>query len=98
MEELLLKKAQRFFLAVAAICLPAAATPSHAIRQSSTVNSYTPAQEADARQAAIRAGLTPGPVLFAQAGNFFFNATKSGQSYGLTVTPDGQVYSTTPTK
>ena len=58
----------------------------------STVNSYTPAQEANARQAAMHEGFEPGPVLFAQAGNFFFNGTKNGHSYPLTVTPQGRVY------
>jgi hypothetical protein len=61
-----------------------------------TVNSYTPAEARAAGDAATRDGYAPGPVLFAQAGDFFFNASKDGHHYGLTVTPDGKVYASTP--
>lgn len=61
-----------------------------------TVNSYTPAQEEKAEAAVKAAGYDPGKVLFAQAGNFFFNGIKDGQSYGITVTPDGRVFASTP--
>jgi hypothetical protein len=75
------------------VCAPAATAAESG---PPTVNSYTPAQAKDASQAATQAGYDPGPVLFAQAGNFFFNASKGGHSYGLTVTPDGKVYASTP--
>lgn len=92
------KKISPLFLVIMTLSLPAAAAPPPSSAPISTVNTYTSAQEAEARQAATRAGFTPGPVLFAQAGNFFFNASKDGQSYGLTVTPDGKVYASTPSK
>jgi hypothetical protein len=63
---------------------------------SQTVNSYTPAQEQKARAAAKAAGYDSGKVLFAQAGNFFFNASREGRRYALTVTPEGKVYASTP--
>jgi len=95
------KEVAIFALFMAGAPLPAIATvlnsTPNATRQVSTVNSYTPAQEAFARQAATQAGFTAGPVLFAQDGNFFFNASKDGRSYALTVTPNGQVYASTPT-
>lgn len=83
-------------IAFIGLACPAAQAASEAHDQLSTVNSYTPAQEAAARLAATRAGYSPGPVLFAQAGNFFFNSTKAGHAYTLTVTPDGKVYASTP--
>ena len=92
------KGAAIFALAMVGTVAPVAAMPSHSTPQVSTVNSYTPAQEADARHAATQAGFIPGPVLVAQAGNFFFNADKDGRSYSLTVTPDGHVYTSTSTK
>ena len=97
MEVILEKGAAIFALAVVSTVAPAAAMPSHSMPQGSTVNSYTPAQEANARNAATKAGFVPGPVLFAQAGNFFFNADKDDRSYALTVTPDGHVYASTST-
>lgn len=75
-----------------ALILVASGAVLRAADAEATVNSYTAAQEAGARQAATREGFEPGPVLFAQAGNFFFNATKNGHSYPLTVTPEGKVY------
>jgi hypothetical protein len=62
-----------------------------------TVNSYTPTQEKHAREASKSAGYDVGNVLFAQAGNFFFNGVRDGHHYGLTVTPDGKVYASAPT-
>ena len=91
------KGAAIFVLAVLGTIAPVTAMASHATPQGSTVNSYTPAQETDARNAAIKAGFIPGPILFAQAGNFFLNAEKDGRSYSLTVTPDGHVYASTST-
>lgn len=61
-------------------------------RDAGTVNSYTPAEERRARNAAIAAGYTPGEVLFVHAGDFFLNATKDGHRYELTVVPSGEVY------
>jgi hypothetical protein len=61
-----------------------------------TVNSYTPAQEKQARDAAKVAGYAAGKVLFVQAGNFFFNGSRDGHHYGLTVTPEGKVYASGP--
>ena len=87
-----------YFLVFMTVSLSVAAASPHSGGPISTVNTYTAAQEAEARKAATRAGFTPGPVLFAQAGNFFFNASKDGQSYGVTVTPGGQVYASMPTK
>lgn len=92
------QKISPLFLVIMTLSLPVAAAPSPPGGSISTVNTYTPAQEGEARKAATQAGFTPGPVLFAQAGNFFFNASKGGQSYSLTVTPDGQVYASTSTK
>jgi hypothetical protein len=91
------KASHLLLLAMTSISLPVAAAPSHSFDRASTVNSFTAEQEAGARQAATRAGFTSGTVLFAQAGNFFFNASKGGRSYGLTVTPDGHVYASMPT-
>jgi hypothetical protein len=62
-----------------------------------TVNSYTPAQAQQALAAARAAGYTGGNVSFAQAGNFFINASRGGQTYSLTVTPDGKLYAAAPT-
>ena len=63
-----------------------------------TVNSYTPAQADQALAAARAAGYTGSNVItFAQAGNFFINASRDGQKYSLTVTPDGKVYASQPT-
>ena len=66
-----------------------AATPA----SGPTVNSYTPAQAEQALAAARAAGYTGSNVVtFAQAGNFFINSSRGGQTYSLTVTPDGKVY------
>ena len=91
------KGAAIFVLAVLDTVAPMAAVASQSTPQGSTVNSYTPAQEADAHNAATKAGFIPGPILFAQAGNFFLNGEKDGRSYSLTVTPDGHVYASTST-
>lgn len=61
-----------------------------------TVNSFTPAQADKAREAARAAGYQPVTITFAQAGNFFINGTRDGRIYSLTVTPDGEVYASTP--
>ena len=63
-----------------------------------TVNSYTPAQAEQALAAARAAGYTGSNVVtFAQGGNFFINSSRGGQTYSLTVTPDGKVYPSQPT-
>ena len=61
-----------------------------------TTNSYTPAQANQARDAARTAGYQPGAITFVQGGNFFINATRNGQTFSLSVTPDGKVYASTP--
>lgn len=61
-----------------------------------TTNSYTPAQANQARDAARTAGYQPGAITFVQGENFFINATRNGQTFSLTVTPDGRVYPSTP--
>jgi predicted secreted hydrolase len=86
------------------ICLGvavAAAVSSHALAATAppregTVNSYTPAEERRARDAAARQGYRTEPATWAQAGNFFFTATKDGQRYQLTVTPNGTVHASRP--
>lgn len=68
-----------------------------AAQSAPTVNSYTPAQADQALAAARAAGYTGSNVItFAQAGNFFINASRDGQKYSLTVTPDGKVYPSLP--
>ena len=66
-----------------------------ALAQTATVDTYTPAQERAARAALGRAGFAPGSF-WVQAGNFFFTATKGSQTYGVTVTPSGEVYPSGP--
>jgi hypothetical protein len=61
-----------------------------------TTNSYTPVQANQTRDAARAAGYQPSAITFAQGGNFFINATRNGQTFSLTVTPDGKVYASTP--
>lgn len=72
-------------------------TPGYAATPSPTVDSYTPAQAERADEAARKAGYTPGIVTMAQAGNLFLDATRGGEMYSLTVTPDAKVYASTPT-
>jgi hypothetical protein len=61
-----------------------------------TVNTYTPAEEKRADDAARTAGYAPGIVTMAQAGNLFLNATRDGRTFSLTVTPDEKIYASTP--
>jgi hypothetical protein len=61
-----------------------------------TVNSYTQAQEAHARREVINAGYRPTALQFVQDGNFFFNATRGGDVYSVTVTSAGKVYASSP--
>lgn len=57
-----------------------------------TVNEVNPAQAARDKAAIVQAGYQPTVLQFAQAGNLFFTATKGGDIYGATVTPQGTVY------
>ena len=79
--------------AVICLCPPALAQTRDG---APTVNSYTPAQEMRARQAASRSGYGDIQTEFVQDGNFFLTASKGGSRYSLTVTPSGQVYASTP--
>lgn len=58
-----------------------------------TVNDYTAAQSQRAEAAAQSAGFNDLEIVMVQDGNFFLNGQKQGQSYNLTVTRDGKVYS-----
>jgi ABC-type sugar transport system substrate-binding protein len=79
------------------VLLCALAAPGIAAAQApATVNSYTQAEEAKAREAARAAGYQPGVLTMAQGGNLFFNAMREGRKYALTVTPDGKVYASLP--
>ncbi len=44
----------------------------------------------------INAGYRPTALQFVQDGNFFFNATRGGDIYSVTVTSAGKVYASTP--
>jgi hypothetical protein len=57
------------------------------------VDDYTAAQSQRAEAAAQRAGFGHLEIVMVQDGNFFLNGQKEGQSYSLTVTRDGTVYS-----
>ena len=61
-----------------------------------TVDDYTAAQKAKAFAAARAEGFSGMEVTMAQTGDLFLKADKGGQQYGLTVTPDGKVYASTP--
>jgi hypothetical protein len=61
-----------------------------------TVNDYTAEQSARAEAAAQKAGFNNLGITMVQAGNFFLNGEKQGQTYSLTVTPEGKVYPSTP--
>ncbi|HEU4548944.1 MAG TPA: hypothetical protein VFS01_04560 [Rhizomicrobium sp.] len=67
----------------------AALPPAH---PGPTVNDYTAAQSQRAEAAARSAGFSDLEIAMVQDGNFFLNGQKEGQSYSLTVTPDGRVY------
>jgi hypothetical protein len=58
-----------------------------------TVNDYTAAQSERAEAAARRAGFENLEITMVQDGNFWFDGRKQGQTYNVTVTKDGQVYS-----
>lgn len=63
-----------------------------ALAAGTTVNSFSPAQDARDRKAIVEAGYKPTVLEFAQDGNLFYTATKGGDMYGVTVVPSGQVY------
>ena len=79
---------------LAAMAIVAGATP--ALAAESTVNSYTPAQEDQAKARVVKAGYQPDKLAMVQDGNFFFAATKGGQTYQATVTKAGEVFVSTP--
>jgi hypothetical protein len=81
------------FQVAALVALPAGAAMAQLSSDHETVNSYTADDLRKAQAAASAAGFTPGPVGSAQAGNIFMKATKGGQTYFLTITPDEHVYS-----
>jgi hypothetical protein len=58
-----------------------------------TVNDYTAAQSERAEAAARRAGFENLEFTLVQDGNFLIDGRKQGQTYNVTVTKDGQVYS-----
>jgi len=61
-----------------------------------TVNDYTAEQSARAEAAAQKAGFNNLEITMVQADNFFLKGEKAGQTYSLTVTPEGKVYPSTP--
>ena len=58
-----------------------------------TVDDYTAAQSERAEAAARGVGFGDLEIVMVLDGNFFLNGQKQGQSYSLTVTRDGKVYS-----
>lgn len=61
-----------------------------------TVNDYTAAESGRAQAAARRAGYSITDITMVQAGYFFLKGEKAGESYFLTVTPEGKVYASAP--
>src|ERR1700761_9111953 len=60
-----------------------------------TVDDYTAAQSERAEAAARSAGFDHLEITMVQDGNFFLNGQKQGETYSITVTRDGKVYSST---
>ena len=58
-----------------------------------TVNNYTADQARRAEEAARREGFQDIQIAMVQDGNFFLTGQKNGMTYGVTVTRDGKVYS-----
>jgi hypothetical protein len=79
------------FLAV--VMVVAGATTAFAAQ--TTVNSYTPAEESRAKATIVKAGYRPDQLAAVQDGNFFFTATKGGDTYQATVTTSGKLYVST---
>jgi len=61
-----------------------------------TVNDYTAAESGRAQAAARSGGYSKLEITMVQAGNFFLKGEKAGQTYFLTVTPEGKVYPSSP--
>jgi len=80
--------------ALVAAAMIVAGTTS-AIAAQTTVNSFSPAQEAHAKAAITQAGYRPEALAAVQDGNFFFTATKGGDVYQATVTQAGKVFVST---
>lgn len=72
--------------------LLAGASPALAQEGWNSVNGYTKAQQNRAEARARAAGYTPTKLAYVQAGNIFLWATRGGQEYILTVTPEGKVH------
>jgi hypothetical protein len=61
-----------------------------------TVNAVSQTEMARAKAAIQHAGYQPEMLAMAQDHNLFFNATKGGETYEITVTRDGKLYVSTP--
>jgi len=79
-------------ITIAAGLLLAAGAPAPAQEGWNTVNGYTKAEQARAEARARAAGYTPTKLAYVQSGNIFLWATRRGQEYILTVTPEGKVH------
>ena len=79
-------------LVIAVGLLLAGAVPALAQEGWNSVNGYTKAQQTRAESRARAAGYTPTKLAYVQSGNIFLWATKGGQEYILTVTPEGKVH------
>jgi len=62
-----------------------------------TVNAVSDGEIARAKAAITHAGYQPGALEMAQDHNLFFTATKGGDTYEITVTPDRKIYVSTGT-
>ena len=78
---------------LAAVLVAANATAAFAAQ--ATVNSYTPAEESRAKAMVVKAGYRPDALAAVQDGNFFFMATKGGDTYQATVTASGKLFVST---
>jgi hypothetical protein len=83
------------FAILGAMCSAASAALPEA-HPGQTVNDYTAAESRRAEAAARSAGYSKPEITMVQAGNFFLKAEKAGQTYLVTVTPDGKVYPSSP--
>lgn len=84
------------FLLPAAMIATAASAALPPAQPGPTVDDFTAAQSQRAEAAAQQAGFNQLEITMVQDGNFFLKGEKAGQSYFLTVTPNGQVYPSTP--
>lgn len=62
---------------------------------SGTVNAASESEIVRAKAAISHAGYQPGVLEMAQDHNLFFTATKAGETYEITVTPDRKLYVST---